>query len=48
MVDGHGYVLEDHGGSAMYDSDWLDIYVDNEADEYSDAFNRYAEVYLLR
>ena len=48
MVDGHVYVLEDHGGSAMYDSDWLDIYVDNEADEYSDAFNRYAEVYLLR
>ncbi len=48
MVDGHVYVLEDHGGSAMYDSDWLDIYVDNEADEYSDAYNRYAEVYLLR
>ena len=48
MIDGHVYVLEDHGGSAMYDQNWVDIFVDNPADEYSDQFNRYAEVYLLR
>lgn len=48
MIDGHVYVLEDHGGSAMYDQNWVDIFVDNPGDEYSDRFNRYAEVYLLR
>ncbi len=48
MIDGHIYVLEDHGGSAMNDQNWADIFVDNPADEYSDRFNRFAEVYLLR
>ncbi len=48
MIDGHIYVLEDHGGSAMHDQLWVDIFVDNEADEYSEQFNKYAEVYLLR
>lgn len=48
MIDGHVYILEDHGGSAMYDQNWVDIFVDNPADEYSDQYNRYAEVYLLR
>ncbi len=48
MVDGYVYILEDYGGSAMYNSDWLDIFVDNVEDEYSERFNRYAEVYLLR
>lgn len=48
MIDGHIYVLEDHGGSPMENQNWVDIYVDNEADEYSDQFNRYSEVYLLR
>lgn len=48
MVDGYVYILEDYGGSAMYNSDWLDIFVDNEIDEYSEQYNRYAEVYLLR
>lgn len=48
MVDGHIYILEDHGGSAMYNADWVDIYVDNVEDEYSERFNRYSEVYLLR
>lgn len=48
MIDGHIYVLEDHGGSAMYNSDWVDIYVDNPEDEYSERYNRYSEVYLLR
>ncbi len=32
----------------MENQNWVDIYVDNEADEYSDQFNRYSEVYLLR
>ena len=48
MVDGYVYILEDYGGSAMYNSDWMDIFVDNVEDEYSERFNRYAEVYLLR
>ena len=48
MVDGYVYILEDYGGSAMYNSDWLDIFVDNVEDEYSEKYNRYAEVYLLR
>ena len=48
MVDGYVYILEDYGGSAMYNSDWLDIFVDNVEDEYSERYNRYAEVYLLR
>lgn len=48
MVNGHIYTLEDHGGSAMYDQDWIDIFVDNEADEYSEEFNQYSHVYLLK
>ena len=48
MINGHIYTLEDHGGSAMYDQDWVDIFVDNVEDEYSEAFNQYSHVYLLR
>ena len=48
LIDGHVYTLEDHGGSAMNDQDWADIFVDNPIDEFSERFNRYSEVYLLR
>ena len=48
MIDGHVYVLEDYGGSAMNDQNWADIFVDNPADEYSERFNHFTEVYLLR
>ena len=48
LIDGHIYVLEDYGGSAMNDQNWVDIFVDNPVDEYSDRFNRYTQVYLLR
>ena len=48
MVNGHIYTLEDHGGSAMYDQDWIDIFVDNIEDEYSEAYNQYSHVYLLK
>lgn len=48
MIDGHIYVLEDYGGSAMNDQNWVDIFVDNPQDEFSDRFNRFTEVYLLR
>ena len=48
MVDGYVYILEDYGGSAMYNADWMDIFVDNVEDEFSERYNRYAEVYLLR
>lgn len=48
MIDGHIYTLEDYGGSAMNDQNWVDIFVDNETDEYSEQYNRYTEVYLLR
>ena len=48
LIDGHIYVLEDHGGSAMKDQNWVDIFVDNKEDEYSSKYNCYTEVYLLR
>lgn len=48
MIDGHIYTLEDYGGSAMNDQNWVDIFVSNEADEYSEQYNKYTEVYLLR
>lgn len=48
LIDGHVYTLEDHGGSAMHDQNWVDIFVDNPVDEFSERFNRYSEVYLLR
>ena len=48
LIDGHVYTLEDHGGSAMNNQDWADIFVDNYIDVYSERFNRYSQVYLLR
>lgn len=48
LIDGHVYTLEDHGGSAMNNQDWADIFVDNPIDEFSERFNHYTEVYLLR
>ena len=48
LIDGHVYTLEDHGGSAMNNQDWADIFVDNPYDEFSERFNHYTEVYLLR
>lgn len=48
MVNGHIYTLEDYGGSAMNNANWMDIFVTNETDEYSEAYNQYARVYLLR
>lgn len=48
LIDGHVYTLEDHGGSAMNDQNWADIFVDNPIDEFSERFNRYSQVYLLR
>ena len=48
LIDGHVYTLEDHGGSAMNNQDWVDIFVNHPGDEYSERFNRYSHVYLLR
>lgn len=48
MIDGHVYILEDYGGSAMDGQEWVDIYVDNPQDEYSEQFNKYTTVYLVR
>lgn len=48
LIDGHVYTLEDHGGSAMNNQDWADIFVDNPIDEFSERFNHFTEVYLLR
>lgn len=48
MIDGHIYTLEDYGGSAMNDQNWVDIFVSNATDEYSEQYNKYTEVYLLR
>ena len=48
LIDGHVYTLEDHGGSAMNNQNWADIFVDNPIDEFSERFNRYSQVYLLR
>ena len=48
LIDGHVYTLEDHGGYAMNNQDWADIFVDNPIDEFSERFNHYTEVYLLR
>ncbi len=48
MIDGHIYVLEDYGGSAMNDQLWADIFVDNVADEYSEKYNHYTNVYLVQ
>lgn len=48
MIDGHVYTLEDYGGSAMNDQNWVDIFVSSEADEYSEQYNKYTEVYLLK
>jgi hypothetical protein len=36
------------GGSAMNNQDWVDIFVNHPGDEYSERFNRYSHVYLLR
>lgn len=48
LIDGHIFVIEDHGGSAMNDQNWADIFVDNPGDEFSERFNRYSPVFLLR
>lgn len=48
LIDGHVYTLEDHGGSAMNNQNWVDIFVNNPGDEFSERFNRYSQVYLLR
>ena len=48
LIDGHIFVIEDHGGYAMNDQNWADIFVDNPGDEYSERFNRYSPVFLLR
>ena len=48
LIDGHIYVLEDHGDGYMSNQNWVDIFVDNPADEYSEKYNRFTEVYLLR
>ena len=48
MIDGHVYILEDYGGSAMDGQEWVDIFVDNPVDEFSENFNKYTTVYLVR
>ena len=47
-INGHIYIIEDHGGSAMYDKNWVDIFVNDPAREYDAAYNTPSEVFLLR
>ena len=47
-INGHVYTIEDHGGSAMYDRDWVDIFVADPAHVYDAAYNTPSEVFLLR
>ena len=47
-INGHVYTIEDHGGSAMYDRDWVDIFVADPAHVYDAMYNTPSEVFLLR
>ena len=47
-INGHVYTIEDHGGSAMYDRDWVDIFVADPAHVYDAIYNTPSEVFLLR
>jgi len=47
-INGHIYTIEDHGGSAMYDRDWVDIFVSDPAHVYDAMYNTPSEVFLLR
>lgn len=50
MIRDHIYTLEDHGGSEMGGSNGgkcVDIYVDSHSECYNDAYNGYANVYLV-
>ena len=47
-INGHVYVIEDHGGSAMSGKNWVDIFVSDPAREYDAAYNTPSEVFLLR
>ena len=50
MIRDHIYTLEDHGGSEMGGSNGgkcVDIYVDSHSECYNEAYNGYANVYLV-
>ena len=47
-INGHIYTIEDNGGSAMHDKNWVDIFVADPAREYDAAYNTPSEVFLLR
>lgn len=47
-INGHVYTIEDHGGSAMDNQNWVDIFVADPAREYDAAYNTPSEVFLLR
>ena len=47
-INGHVYTIEDHGGSAMENQNWVDIFVSDPAREYDAAYNTPSEVFLLR
>lgn len=47
-INGHVYTIEDHGGSAMDNQNWVDIFVSDPAREYDAAYNTPSEVFLLR